>query len=301
MLFLSFPESEISEDRLPSVFVRVVSPVERGSGKTPKNLRLYRWLVLSARGLRRFPFFCCYRTPGYRRIPFPLPLSFPFPGFRPTFPFFLSLGCECQLTHWSPELGQRVVPPFRRFHTATSAARSRKRQQSIDSYNSRTNVQPVNFEVGKYVLVADVQASVGSKLKVQWKGPFRVVRLPSAYVSTVQDLISGNERDVHNTRINFYSDSQLNVNEELLATVEHNSPHFETVTKMTGLRFNSQKNQYEVQCKWRNFAHEEPTWEPLQNLQEDVPEFLDKFLTSYENQDLVSSARSSLSGEGNVE
>ena len=114
----SFPESEISEDRLPSVFVRVVSPVERGSGKTPKNLRLYRWLVLSARGLRRFP-FCCYRTPGYRRIPFPLPLSFPFPGFRPTFPFFLSLGCECQLTHWSPELGQRVVPPFRRFHTAT--------------------------------------------------------------------------------------------------------------------------------------------------------------------------------------
>ena len=34
-----------------------------------------------------------------------------FPGFRPAFPFFLSLGCECQLTHWSPELGQRVVPP----------------------------------------------------------------------------------------------------------------------------------------------------------------------------------------------
>ena len=119
LLFLSFPESEISEDRLPSDFVRVVSPFERGSGKTPKNLRLYRWLVLSARGLRRFP-FCCYRTPGYRRIPFPLPLSFPFPGFRPTLPFFLSPGCECQLTHWSPELGQRVVPPFRRFHTATS-------------------------------------------------------------------------------------------------------------------------------------------------------------------------------------
>ena len=42
----------------------------------------------SARGLRRFP-FCCYRLPGYRRTPFPLPLSFPFPGFRPTFPFFL--------------------------------------------------------------------------------------------------------------------------------------------------------------------------------------------------------------------
>ena len=66
----------------------------------------------SLSGFRRFP-FCCYRLPGYRRIPFTFTpfLSFPFPGFCPTFPFFLSLGCECQLTHWSPGLGQRVVPP----------------------------------------------------------------------------------------------------------------------------------------------------------------------------------------------
>ena len=94
----SFPESEISEDRLLSVFVRVVSPVERVSGKTPKNLRLYRWLILFCPRLPRLPFLL---LPNPRLSPDPLllPLSFPFPGFRPTFPFFLSLGCECQLTH----------------------------------------------------------------------------------------------------------------------------------------------------------------------------------------------------------
>ena len=73
----------------------------------------------SARGFRRFP-FCCYRTPGYRRIPFTFTPFLSFPGLSPYVSLFLSLGCECQLTHWSPELGQRVVPPFRRFHTATN-------------------------------------------------------------------------------------------------------------------------------------------------------------------------------------
>ena len=64
----------------------------------------------SARDFRRFP-FCCYRTPGFRRILYPFSFSF-CPGFRPSFPFSFFPGCECHLTHWSPEPGQRVVPPF---------------------------------------------------------------------------------------------------------------------------------------------------------------------------------------------
>ena len=87
LLFLSFPESEISEDRLPSVCVRVVSPVERGSGKTPKNLQLYRWLVLFCPRLSPLPPLL---LPNSRLSPdpFPLPLSFPFPGFSPDLSLF---------------------------------------------------------------------------------------------------------------------------------------------------------------------------------------------------------------------
>ena len=79
----------------------------------------------SARGFRRFP-FCCYRTPGYRRIPFTFTPFFSFPRLSPDLSLFLFLGCECQLTQWSPELGQRVVPPFRRFYTATVVSRPRR-------------------------------------------------------------------------------------------------------------------------------------------------------------------------------
>ena len=76
------------------------------------------------------------------------------------------------------------------------------------------------------MLVADVQSSVGSKLKFQWKGPFLVVRKLSPFISTVQDLGSGVQCNVHKTRLNFYCDANLNVTEELLATVEHKEPHF---------------------------------------------------------------------------
>ena len=89
LLFLSFPESEISEDRLPSVFVRVVSPVERGSGKTPKNLRLYRWLVLFLpAACAAFLSFVATDCPAIAGSPFLYPFPF-LPGLSPDLSLFL--------------------------------------------------------------------------------------------------------------------------------------------------------------------------------------------------------------------
>ena len=102
-LSLSFPESEISA---------------RVSGKTPKNLRLHRWLALFCPRLSPLSLLLL-PNPCFRRILYPFSFSFR-PGFRPSVPFPFSPGCECHLTHWSPEPGQCVVPPFLRwFHTAS--------------------------------------------------------------------------------------------------------------------------------------------------------------------------------------
>ena len=106
-----------------SVFVRVVSSVERVSGKTPKNLRLDRWLALFCPRLSPLPFLLLQNL----RLP-PDPFSlflFLLPGLPPELSPFP--GCECHLTHWSPEPGQRVVPPFLRwFHPASVVSRPRR-------------------------------------------------------------------------------------------------------------------------------------------------------------------------------
>ena len=109
-LFLRFQSPRSLRIDCASVFVRVVSPVERVSGKTPKNLRLHRWLALFCPRLSPLPLLL---LPNPRLSPDPFSFSFSFrAGFRPRFPFPFSPGCECLLTHWSPEPGQRVVPPF---------------------------------------------------------------------------------------------------------------------------------------------------------------------------------------------
>ena len=91
LLFLSFREPEISEDRLPSVFVRVVSPVERGSGKTPKNLRLYRWLVLFLPAACAAFLFVATDCRAIAGSPFLYPFPFLSRAFARPFPFSFPL------------------------------------------------------------------------------------------------------------------------------------------------------------------------------------------------------------------
>ena len=47
------------------------------------------------------------------------------------------------------------------------------------------------------------------------------------------------------------------------------------VSELTDLRYHG--NEYEVETHWLGF--EEPTWEPLENLQQFIPDMLDDFLT----------------------
>ena len=65
---------------------------------------------LSARGSRRFP-FCCYRTPGFRRIPFPFSFFF-LPGLPPELPLsFFPVVSAISLTGL-PNQGSAWFPPF---------------------------------------------------------------------------------------------------------------------------------------------------------------------------------------------
>lgn len=187
-----------------------------------------------------------------------------------------------------------LIHSLEAMHRKVHEARTKKRCESVKAHNAKTNVQEVNFEIGEYVLVSKLRSNSKKKLGVQWQGPYQVVGTVNSFVSIVRNLITHKDLEVHNSRLKFYSDADFMVTEQLLKTVENNAPHYETITKMLKLRFNDSKNRYEVQCKWRGFAHEEPGWEPLQILFEDVPDMLNQFLTSYHDQELASAARSSL-------
>ena len=100
---------------------------------------------------------------------------------------------------------------------------------------------------------------------------------------------------VHANRLKFYADSQLNVTQELLETINHNDPHYNVVIAFLDLRYNRSTRRYELKAKWRGFADERPTWEPHSIMIEDVPDMFQTFLDSFPNKDVVQRARDSLS------
>ena len=81
------------------------------------------------------------------------------------------------------------------------------------------------------------------------EGPAGSYSPSASFVSTAQDFVSGTETDVHNSRLKFYFYSKLDGTEELYYTIDQNSPHYGTITKMMDLRYSSQYKQYEVLCK----------------------------------------------------
>ena len=128
--FLRFHSPRSLRIGCASVFIRIVSPVERVSGNTPKNLQLQRWLALFRPRLSPLPFFLL-PSPGFRRIPFSFSFYF-CAGFRPCVPFSPFSGCEFHLTLWSPEPGQRVVPSFLRWlHTASNMPSQRQKMFNL--------------------------------------------------------------------------------------------------------------------------------------------------------------------------
>lgn len=89
----------------------------------------------------------------------------------------------------------------------------------------------------------------------------------------------------------FYSDSLLNVTQELLDIIDHNDIHYNTVTKLLDLTYDCPKKQWEVQAKRRGFDFEEPTWEPLLVIHEDISDMLRTFLDFFPDQTMVGLAR----------
>ena len=79
-----------------------------------------------------------------------------------------------------------------------------------------------NFAVGDYVLVARVRRSGSTpKLLMTWTGPWRVVSAEKPHVFGVQNIVSGDVRDVHVARLRFYADRELAITAELKDVFQH--------------------------------------------------------------------------------
>ncbi|OWZ05540.1 hypothetical protein PHMEG_00022354, partial [Phytophthora megakarya] len=93
--------------------------------------------------------------------------------------------------------------------------------------------------------------------------------------------VTGDEYDVHASRLKFYADSQLNVTEAIL---EHIASWgiILAVNEFKKHRWNSSIKDYEVLVSWKGLESVEDSWKPLKSLAIEVKVLLDQYI---QNQD----------------
>ncbi|GMF60896.1 unnamed protein product [Phytophthora fragariaefolia] len=169
----------------------------------------------------------------------------------------------------------------KRLSTAKQTARSNDRTKS-----TKRGAKMAQFAIADYVLYANVWNHRRSKLRVKWCGPARVVDTSSNWVFTIENLLTGESREEHASRLKFYADSDLGVTEDLLAHVAHNSEGH-VVEELREARYDKTAKTHQLLVKWRGLGELENSWEPVQNLLEDVPSLVKEFAAKHKRGPLV--------------
>ncbi|KAE9070151.1 hypothetical protein PF010_g26396 [Phytophthora fragariae] len=135
----------------------------------------------------------------------------------------------------------------------------------------------VNFAEGDYVLRSHVDEKHGNKLQVTWVGPYRVVRADS-HSFRVEHLVTGEQLDVHASRLKMYADESLNITDELLEHVAAQGIIL-AVNELKDHRWNAAINDYEIRVSWKGMQAIEDSYEPVQSLVKEIRVLVDNYVS----------------------
>lgn len=82
-------------------------------------------------------------------------------------------------------------------HRDVNQRTDRKIKDADDSDNRKTNIQPINFGLGYFVIQGLVKREVGRKLSLKWKGPYRILEAKDNYIFKIKELPSGKVIEAH--------------------------------------------------------------------------------------------------------
>ena len=126
------------------------------------------------------------------------------------------------------------------------------------------------------------RAVTRNKLDMTWSGPHEVDSAINNFVYEVRPCVAdqGNRRPmkVHVVRLRRFANGPLGTpadREAIEKAAQHDYPD-NVVKRLLAHRMTAQGMQ--IQVRWLGFDHAHDTWEPANNLAEDVPELLEAYL-----------------------
>jgi transposase InsO family protein len=129
------------------------------------------------------------------------------------------------------------------------------------------------FQLGEFVLVAAPVAR--AKFKVKWMGPFRIVETLNDYVYVVEDVVTARRKSVHVQRLRLFAEASFQVTEDVRNQAAYDDQtHVENIVDWR----ETDDALLELRVRWLGFTPAEDTWEPINQLHEDQPALVERFL-----------------------
>ncbi|ETO58622.1 hypothetical protein F444_22997 [Phytophthora nicotianae P1976] len=123
-------------------------------------------------------------------------------------------------------------------------------------------VTPEGMEAASLDEVRAIRGANFAKLAKALEELHKVVDTSSNWVFTSKNLLTGETKEAHATRLTFYADSSLRITEDLLAHVPHNSEGH-VVEKLLEARYDATSAMRQLLVKWRGLCELENTWDPV--------------------------------------
>ncbi|KAH9092351.1 hypothetical protein LEN26_018494 [Aphanomyces euteiches] len=185
-----------------------------------------------------------------------------------------------QLAHWRESLFTDLANARDNLHHQLAAVAASKRDKERLRRNKKHQIQDIRLSVGDYVLVGKVTQSFAAKLQVQWLGPRRIVDTLSDWIYHVEDLRDKTRTIHHASRLKLFAAADLNVTQDLLDHIAYvEGGHL--VERFIDCRFDRPKKSWVILVQWFGLDELENSWEPVENLLEDVPAQVHKFLDEF--------------------
>ncbi|KAG6586713.1 Chromodomain protein [Phytophthora cinnamomi] len=165
---------------------------------------------------------------------------------------------------------ERLQRALADMHKRSSKANAATRAAGRKHHNKKQSTTMAQFEIGDFVLYADVWQHTRSKLRVKSCGLAQVVNTVSNWMFEIQNRITEQRKEAHASRLKFYADASLDVSEDLLLHVAHNSEGH-VVETLLKARYNQQEKRHEIKVHWRGLDAIEDSWEQADILLQDVP------------------------------
>lgn len=173
---------------------------------------------------------------------------------------------------------EKVIAALEMMHRDVKLMSDKKRKTAVDAHNRKTNVRPINFCEGDFVLRGTLQRERRSKPALKWHGPYRVTNAESNYIFEIEDLLTGKKEKAHGRRLKFFQNKYFEVTEELRNHLSYQNNELFLIHSFDDIR--KRNGACQLLVSWKGFSDEERDWVDIDLLKKNAPNMVEEHLSS---------------------